>query len=310
MEFKDYQHQLGNDILDTVCSFSNRDGGLIIIGVEDKTKKIVGVPKNIIDQMQREFTNRCSNPETFEPRVFTELQRVDIDQETSILYAEIVPSQTVVRLNHKVYDRRNDADINITSERLTTQRMEMRKGSYKSEDIMFDDVIFKDLRTDLIEKAKKLAISNNANHPWKEMTEIELLENLGLMKVNNLTGREEYSLACILLFGKDSTIAARVSSNRTDCLVKVKNVERYDDRDNIETNLFDTYERMTRFVEKHLDDRFALDENSVRYSVRNRLFREAIANSIIHREYGVNGYGKMIIEKDRVLFDNEVTPQS
>ena len=56
------------------------------------------------------------------------------------------------------------------------------------------------------------------------------------------------------------------------------------------------------FVEKHIDDKFYM-ENEIRVSARNKLFREVIANMLIHREYS-NAYpAKLIIEKGSVRND-------
>ena len=47
VEFKESKVALNKDVFDTVCSFSNRNGGHIFLGVNDQ-KEIVGVnAKNI-----------------------------------------------------------------------------------------------------------------------------------------------------------------------------------------------------------------------------------------------------------------------
>lgn len=58
-----------------------------------------------------------------------------------------------------------------------------------------------------------------------------------------------------------------------------------------------------KFVEKHLPDPFYL-EGDIRVSLRNKLFREAISNILIHREYSNAFPAKMIIENNRVYFEN------
>lgn len=71
-----------------------------------------------------------------------------------------------------------------------------------------------------------------------------------------------------------------------------KNLDRYDDRDDIRCNLIESYDRLMHFVKKHLDDPFYL-EGDVRVSVRNKLFREVVANILIHREYFKSIYCKV-----------------
>ena len=76
----------------------------------------------------------------------------------------------------------------------------------------------------------------------------------------------------------------------------MKETDRYDDRDDIRCNLIESYDRLMAFIEKHVDDKFYM-ENEIRVSARNKLFREVVANMLIHREYS-NAYpAKLIIEK-------------
>ena len=83
----------------------------------------------------------------------------------------------------------------------------------------------------------------------------------------------------------------------------MKETDRYEDRDVIRCNLIESYDRLMAFVEKHIDDKFYM-ENEIRVSARNKLFREVIANMLIHREYS-NAYpAKLIIEKDCVKTEN------
>jgi ATP-dependent DNA helicase RecG len=66
--------------------------------------------------------------------------------------------------------------------------------------------------------------------------------------------------------------------------------DRYDDRDDIRTNLIESYDRLMAFVAKHLPDKFYL-EGDQRISIRDHIFREVVSNILIHRDYG-NPYPK------------------
>lgn len=83
---------------------------------------------------------------------------------------------------------------------------------------------------------------------------------------------EGITLGAILLFGKDITIMSALPQHKTDAIFRVENVDRYDDRDVIITNLFDTYDRLMEFGKKHLSDPFVLEGiNSV--SARDKILR-------------------------------------
>lgn len=101
----------------------------------------------------------------------------------------------------------------------------------------------------------------------------------------------------ILLFGKDSTILSALPQHRTDAIYRVKNLDRYDDRDDIRTNLIESYDRLMEFVDKHLNDMFYL-EGSQRRDVRNKIAREICSNVLMHREFTSAFPAKLIIEKD------------
>ena len=61
VEFKKYKNSLTKDVSDTVCSFNIRNGGHILLGVNDKGQ-IVGVSKDRVDKVIKEFTIAINNP--------------------------------------------------------------------------------------------------------------------------------------------------------------------------------------------------------------------------------------------------------
>ena len=85
------------------------------------------------------------------------------------------------------------------------------------------------------------------------------------------------------------------------------NVDRYDDRDDIRVNLIESYERLMQFISKHLNDNFYL-EGDRRISLRDKIFREAISNLLIHRDFANPFPAKLVIERDRVFIENSNRP--
>ena len=111
------------------------------------------------------------------------------------------------------------------------------------------------------------------------------------------------------MLGKEDVILSIVPHHRTDAILRRVDKDRYDDRDFITTNLIESYDRLMAFVEKHLPDPFYMEGTS-RISIRSNVFREVIANSLIHREY-LNPYpAKLIIELDKVIVENSNRPHN
>jgi ATP-dependent DNA helicase RecG len=84
-------------------------------------------------------------------------------------------------------------------------------------------------------------------------------------------------------------------------------VDRYDDRDLIRTNLLDSYDRILAFIQKHLPDPFYI-EGIERRSLRDVIFREVASNILIHREYAAGVPARLIIERGKVTTYNANRP--
>lgn len=52
VEFKKSTDEINKDVYDTVCSFSNRDGGTIILGVKDNGT-ILGIAPDSVERMKK-----------------------------------------------------------------------------------------------------------------------------------------------------------------------------------------------------------------------------------------------------------------
>lgn len=154
-----------------------------------------------------------------------------------------------------------------------------------------------------------MASNRTSNHPWSKMSNEEMLRSAGLYERNLETGKEGFNLACLLLFGKDDIIASALSYYKTDAILKIKDIERYDDRDDIRTNLLDSYDRLTYFIKKHLNDKFYIEDDQ-RINVRDVIARELCANLLIHREYSNPYPAKLVITKYNIITENANKPRT
>ena len=134
-----------------------------------------------------------------------------------------------------------------------------------------------------------------------------MLQKAGLRRHDTQAGQEGYTLAAALLLGKDEVIKSVLPHYKIDALVRKVNTDRYDDRDYIDTNLIEAYDRLIDFTTKHLPDKFYM-EGDQRVSLRAKIFREVVANLIVHREYTSGLAASFIIYKDRVETGNANNP--
>lgn len=129
------------------------------------------------------------------------------------------------------------------------------------------------------------------------------MKSAGLYLKEPQSGNEGITLAGVLIFGTDILIHSALPHYKTDAIVRVRNIDRYDDRDYVDTNLIDSYDRLMQFIAKHLNDKFYL-EGDIRINIRDMIFREVISNILVHREYLDPYPAKLIIEKNKVFTEN------
>lgn len=307
IEFKEAKKELPTSLFETICAMLNRNGGHIFLGIKNNGE-IVGVYKDYIKDMQRNFANLCNNPEKIFPTIHLELKEY-IYLEKHILYIFVYESSDVHKSCNKIFDRNEDGDFDITSNTNLVSNLYIRKSGTYIENKIYPYATIKDLRKDLIEKARIMASNRTANHPWSKMTDMEMLRSASLYEKNLQTGEEGLNLAALLLFGTDEVINSVISYYKTDAILKINNIDRYDDRDDIKTNLIESYERLTNFIKKHLSEKFYI-EGEQRINVRDVIARELCANLLIHREYANPYPAKLIITADSIVTENANKPRN
>lgn len=302
VEFKRCGNGIENDVYETVCSFLNRFGGDLFMGILDDGT-VAGVPEKAAPDMVKNFISCISNPALFSPTVYL-IPEIMIYEGKTIIHVRVMPSAEVHSYKKVIYDRVNDADVKVTATSLIAQ-MYIRKQGIFTERKIFPYVGMEDLRCELFPRIRTMAMnaSTGQSHPWNDMSNEELLKSARLYSTDRVTGEEGFNLAAVMLLGKDDVIADIAPAYVTDALLRCADVDRYDDREIIKTNLIESYEKLMEFGRKHLPDRFFL-ENDQRKSLRSIITREMIANTLIHREYTSSYQAKFVIEKNRMYIEN------
>ena len=256
VEYKTCQYGIQEDVYETVCSFSNRYGGYIIMGVEDDGTPI-GINRNMSKDMRKNFVNQLNNPDRMSPTLYLSIEEFEYEGKV-LLWVYIPPTSTVEKCINRIYDRNEDGDMDITDSPIQLQNMYNRKSNTYAEHKIFPYVTTEDLRMDLMDKVRNLAKSKNPDHPWLKMSDEEILKSAGLWEKDFSSGIQGYNLAGVLLFGKDDVIRSCCPGYITDALYRVENLDRYDDRLQVTTNLIEAYDLLMEFVAKHTLDKFCL----------------------------------------------------
>jgi ATP-dependent DNA helicase RecG len=299
-EFKESQGKLPKSLFETVCAFLNTDGGYILLGVNDKGR-VIGLDSTKITQLKSDLANLSNNPQKVDPPYLLFPEEFEIDSKMIIAIQVSVSSQ-FHKTAGEIYLRSEDGDYRAKGTHQLAGLINRKLGMF-TEQRALPGFSLDHLRPDLFDKAKRLMRAHHSQHPWARLSPEELLNIAGFYTDDRETGKRCLTLAAILLFGYDTAIQQAVPAYKFDCLLRRENVDRYDDRVQIYTNLIDAYDQMMVFVEKHLNDPFYL-EGDMRISLRDKIFREAISNIISHREYTHGSPARLMIYKDKVILDN------
>jgi ATP-dependent DNA helicase RecG len=206
----------------------------------------------------------------------------------------------------KFYDRQYDSDV-VLLDPTAIALINITKQKIYTEQRVYPFVKPEHLHMEYVQHLRNLAKNNlkgDRNHPWDNISDdLALLKSLQLYTFDYTTGVQGFNLAAIMLLGKRDVIANVVPAYVTDAIFTKFDIDRYDDRDVVNVNLIDSYERLMQFGLKHTNDKFCL-ENNIRISLNKILLREMIANTLIHREFTSPLRARFIIESDKMFVEN------
>ncbi len=303
-EFKQSREKLSENLFETICAMLNRSGGDIILGADDNGN-LTGLDAALVSGMIANIANLSNNPQKLNPP-FILFPKEHVVDGFHVIHLQVPESSQVHQTGGKIYDRSSDGDY-VVREAHQIAKLYDRKRNHYTEGTIYPAFRFEDFKRPLFQKVRNLIRSYNPEHSWLEIDEEQMLRMAGLYDRDYKTGEEGYTLAAILLLGKDEAIRSVVPHYKIDALVRKFDTDRYDDRLYIQTNLIEAYEQLLEFVAKHLPDKFYL-EGDQRRSLRTIIFREVAANILVHKEY-TNAYPTtFVITKSAVIAENANVP--
>jgi ATP-dependent DNA helicase RecG len=204
----------------------------------------------------------------------------------------------------RIYDRNEDGDFDITNSADLVARLSVRKSNQFTEREVFPYAKAEHLLLGkLMPMVRNMAAGRMPKHPWKTMSDMEIIKSAGLYDEDVRTGKRGFNRAAILLFGREEIIQQVAPGYVTDCLLRVKDTDRYDDRLRVEANLIESFDLIMDFIAKHTNDPFFLINNR-NISVRDNIAKEIVSNILVHREFSGTFPARVIIERERLVAEN------
>ncbi|MBL7967546.1 MAG: putative DNA binding domain-containing protein [Prolixibacteraceae bacterium] len=303
IEFKEATDTVPRSFYETVVSFSNTDGGTILLGVDDN-KVVKGINPAAATKLQKDIVTALNSRDCINPPVY--VQPFTVEHPDGLIMVLQIPSSSQLH-DHRgiIYSREFEADLDVSGNQQKVSDIYLRKRNFFTESIIYPHLSMEHLDAGLFEKARQIIRNNRSDHPWLLVSDEQMLRDSTLWRIDFKTGEEGLTLAAALIFGKDSTIQSILPAYKVEAMVRIQNKDRWDDRINppLRTNLIDTYLKLKQFINDKLPEKF-YTEGDQRIDLRDKIFREVIGNVIVHREYTSALSTEMIITDTEVRITN------
>jgi len=114
VEFKKAENKLPETLFETICAFLNRNGGIVLLGVNDD-KTIEGIKANVTGSLVKNLANLSNNPQKLFPSFLLDSQVIEYNGKL-LIYVFVPASSQVHRCNGKIFDRSADGDFELKTD--------------------------------------------------------------------------------------------------------------------------------------------------------------------------------------------------
>ncbi len=283
-----------NSIGAEMVAFSNTKGGLIIIGVDDKTGEIKGLSFEELQATNELLANSASNNIKAPIYIYTETVKI---KQQNIIVAHIAEGTSKPHMdNNGTIWVKNGSDKRKVVAKEELARLLQSSGNLYADETIVTGTTVNDIDETFFHKFI-LAKTKKSIEEFDQSTS-SVLSNLGMIKEGNV------SLGALLLFGKlpqqyrptftvqcISFVGNEISSNK------------YRDKEDPFTgNLKQLYDKTLSFVTRNLKKvQVESGFNSpAELEIPLETIEELLVNSLVHRDYFISSSIKVFIFDNRI----------
>jgi ATP-dependent DNA helicase RecG len=196
VEFKETSGNIPKSFYETAVSFSNTDGGTILLGVADNSEitgiNSASVPSLLKDMVTALNSRDCINPPMYvQPYIFQHINGL-------IVVVQIQSSSQVHDLAGKVFIREFESDIDITANQQKIGELYLRKRNFFTETHIYPYLTLADFESTLFDRARQLIRNYRSDHPWLLVSDKQMLKDSVLWRKDHMTGNEGFTTWGIL----------------------------------------------------------------------------------------------------------------
>ena len=314
---------VGKSMMETVCAFANEPGlcgGYLLLGAKRtgiaEDGRPVYEPENIenTDKIQSDFVAMCNSMFNVRIRPIINVEEY-LDKTVIVVKIEELPeSQKPAYFAKRGLPEGAFRRIGPSDEKCSEEDMYLFYQSADTYDsCIVDDADLDDIDENALNFYRKLRKEVNPDAEELTLNDVDLLRALGAIKKNK-QGGYDLTYTGLLVFGKQMSLRRLVPSFRVD-YIRISGNQWVADGDNRFEQTIDMRGPLILMVNKacsavvdDLPKGFELKKDSMQAStpaiLPNKVLREAIVNSYIHRSNRVNQPIQIIRYSNRIEIHN------
>ena len=314
---------VGKSMMETVCAFANEPGlrgGYLLLGAKrigmTEDGKPVYEPENIenTDKIQSDFVAMCNSMFNVRIRPIINVEEYLGKTVIVVKIEELPESQKPAYFAKRGLPEGAFRRIGPSDEKCSEEDMYLFYQSADTYDsCIVDDADLDDIDENALNFYRKLRKEVNPDAEELTLNDVDLLRALGAIKKNK-QGGYDLTYTGLLVFGKQMSLRRLVPSFRVD-YIRISGNQWLADGDNRFEQTIDMRGPLILMVNKAcsavMDDLpkgFELKKDSMQAStpaiLPNKVLREAIVNSYIHRSNRVNQPIQIIRYSNRIEIHN------
>lgn len=275
-------------LIKTCVAFSNGIGGRLMIGIEDRTREIIGVDNSTRDRVYDEFTNGLYDSTT--PSLIPEIYEKNLCGK-NVIVIEIASSNnkpvfvTKEGVEKGVYLRAGSSTRRVSENQINELKKDNQRIPFDEEPIRHKDILEKSM----------------LNRLYKQVTNQKLVSEKVITSSPRNSSRYYPTITGILWFCPDP------ENYIPESLVRCTRFQGISGRQIIQNeeitgSLSEQIEKSYNLVISWLHRDFKLSGTKLESSIilPKEALREAIINALVHRKYSIPGAVKIAIYDDRL----------
>lgn len=317
LEFKSAKGGLPRSLWETYSAMANTDGGVIVLGVEQKDSRFSVSGLDNPATMQANFWSTINNKGKVSLNLLS-----DDDVKVGVVSAKPVLVIRVPRAGRRqrpiyvgqnpllgTYRRNFEGDYRCNEDEVG--RMLADRAEEPADSIILEQFDLNDLDNRSVQQYRQRFSARDPDHPWLKEDRKGFLEKLGGWRRDRKSGQEGLTVGGLVMFGKNHAIRDpyAIPGFHLDYRERLSDnpEERWTDRITIDgtwvANLFQFYQRVIQRLTADLKIPFHLEPNLFRKdeTIVHEAIREALVNALIHADY--RGQGGIVVEKYRDRFE-------